>query len=124
MSLGNKALLGGKSPERDGYLDHQKEKSLNKITVDIMGTQYTIKGDAESNYIYELSKYVNEKMAEIASSHGNINTTKVAILAALNIADEYFQHKEICESGMAKVEKKTLNMISLIDQGIIGDIYP
>lgn len=96
---------------------------MNKITVDIFGTQYNIKGDVEADYIQALAKYVNDRMLEVSQQLSTSNSTKVAILAALNIADEFAQYKENSESGMSKVEKRTQHIITLLDKGIIGDIY-
>jgi cell division protein ZapA len=107
----------------DRYQKDKDPNGLNQISVDIYGTHYTIKGEADKDYIYSLAKFVNEKMEEVAANTVNFNATKIAILAALNIADEYFQHKEICENSMSHVEKKTRRLISMLNQGLIGDVY-
>ncbi len=60
------------------------------VKVTIFGTEYPVKGDADSHYIEEVAAYVDEKMREVAQGLSVKSTTKVAILAALNITDELF----------------------------------
>jgi cell division protein ZapA len=57
------------------------------VTVTIYGNEYTLKGDADPAYISELAKYVDSKMGEIGKKSG-APAAKVAILAAMNIADD------------------------------------
>ncbi len=97
---------------------------LDGVTkVDIFGTQYTIKGDADPEYISEIAGFLNQKMADVSAQLTSANPINVALLAALNIVDEYFQHKALCEREFSKVERKTQKMIDILDQGIIGDTY-
>ena len=65
-----------------------------KIDVNIFGQNYTILGDASPEYMNKLSSYVDGKMHEITKQTSTISTTKVAILAALNLANEIFQLRE------------------------------
>ena len=60
------------------------------VKVTIFGTEYPVKGDADSQYIEEVAAYVDEKMREVAQGLSIKSTTKVAILTALNITDELF----------------------------------
>jgi cell division protein ZapA len=60
------------------------------VTVQIYGNEYTLKGEANADYILDLAKYVDSKMNEI-SQKTSVPATKVAILTALNIADELYR---------------------------------
>lgn len=104
--------------------DRGSVATQNSIKVDIFGTPYTIKGDADPEYITRVASFLNKKMADISAQLSSASPVNVALLTALNIADEYFQHKALCEREFNKVEEKTAKMIELLDQGIIGDIYP
>ncbi len=95
----------------------------NRVKVDIFGQTYTIKGDAESDYIVKLAGYVNSKMNEVSDSIGNGNPVQVAILAAMNIADEFHQLKNISSGSEVAVERKTSELISMLDEGLTGDIF-
>ena len=58
------------------------------IKVQIFGQMYPIQGDLDEAYVQKLAAYVDEKMRAIAEMTPTVDTQKVAILAALAIADE------------------------------------
>jgi len=66
-----------------------KAKESTLIPVEIYGETYNVRGDEDREYLLELARYVDAKMKSITSTGGAGNTLKIAILAALNIADEY-----------------------------------
>jgi cell division protein ZapA len=61
---------------------------VNSIKVQIFGQTYTIRGDLDERYVQKLAAYVDEKMSAIADVTATVDTQKVAVLAALAIADE------------------------------------
>ncbi len=63
------------------------------LKVKIYGTEYPIKGDSELAYIKQVAEYVDLKMREVNKLAPEVSTLKVAILAALNIADELFKER-------------------------------
>ena len=58
------------------------------VKVQIFGQTYSIHGELDSAYVQKLATYVDEKMQAIANATATIDTHKVAVLAALAIADE------------------------------------
>jgi cell division protein ZapA len=58
------------------------------IKVQIFGQTYAIQGDLDARYVQKLAKYVDEKMQAIADATATVDTQKIAVLAALAIADE------------------------------------
>lgn len=94
-----------------------------KVKVNIFGQTYSIKGDASEEYILELAGYVNEKMEEVQKIVSNTNSLQIAILAALNISDEYFQSRKLNTGIEGDIEEKTREIISMLDEGLIGDIF-
>jgi len=62
------------------------------IEIKVFGRTYKIKvkGEEDEEYISRLTSYVDQKMQEIAVKSRSEDPTKIAVLAALNIADEYF----------------------------------
>ena len=93
----------------------------SKVRVSIFGNTYTIQGDASPEYIDSLSRYLNAKMEEVADAIPSANSMQLAILAALNIADEYFQLKDIQKNTSTDIEKRANALISMLEEGIIGD---
>ncbi|HRZ26608.1 MAG TPA: cell division protein ZapA [Spirochaetota bacterium] len=99
------------------------DTAANKVKVAIFGQTYTIRGDAPPDYIEQLADYVNAKMEEVAAHKSSSNPTQIAILVALNIADEYFQIRQMKGASMETLEEKTRELISMLDEGLIGDVF-
>lgn len=93
---------------------------MQTVTVNINGENYAIKTDDDPVYVNEVARYVDEKMREIASGGKVITTSKVAILTALNIADDLFKsrkdHQERDQAAGRRIEKILLQL-----QGAVGD---
>lgn len=59
-----------------------------RVKVEIFGQTYIIAGDLDEAYVEKLAHCVDEKMKMVAQATQTVDTTKVAVLAALAIADE------------------------------------
>jgi cell division protein ZapA len=71
------------------------ESVEQSIKVEIYNQTYSIRSDGDNDYILHLADYVDGKMREISSGTLTVDSLKVAILAALHIADEYHQVKNM-----------------------------
>ena len=58
------------------------------VKTEIFGQTYSIRGELDENYVHKLARYVDEKMHAIAAATATVDTQRVAVLAALAIADE------------------------------------
>ncbi len=91
----------------------------NFVKVTIYGQEYTIKAPADATYIKNIAEYVDQKMREIQEE---LNTpqvpAKVAILAAMNIADEYFAIKRVHDDVKNSVEGKVSSLLEVIEEEI------
>jgi cell division protein ZapA len=58
------------------------------VKVQIFGQTYAIRGELDEEYVQKLAAYVDEKMRAIADATAIVDTQKLAVLAALAIADE------------------------------------
>ena len=94
------------------------EQSKNTITVEIFGQAYTIRGDAESDYIKELARYVDGQMKEVAKKHPSSSPNKISVLAALNIANEVFKMKEKEKNDNLLLEEKTKVLVELLEKEV------
>ena len=65
----------------------------NVVQVQIFGHSYTIRGEADEEYILGVAAYVDRKMREITEKLPVASLSKVAILASLNIADELMKER-------------------------------
>ena len=62
--------------------------SSHLVQVEIFGQSYNLRGEGATAYLQELATYVDRRMREVAEATATVDSLKVAILAALNIADE------------------------------------
>ncbi|MDY6935997.1 MAG: cell division protein ZapA [Spirochaetota bacterium] len=95
----------------------------NKMKVSIYGSTYNIQGDALPDYILQLADYVDGRMRDVSKNVSSGNLAQIAILAALNIADEFFQLQEMRSDITHELERKTKTLISMLDEGLIGDVF-
>ena len=93
----------------------------NITTVHIFGREYKIKGHADKDYIERMAKYVDGKMKELATNSSLPTSDKLAILAALNIADELFQERDKTSETMSSVEEKADQMINVINECLLAE---
>lgn len=80
------------------------------VTVTIYGNEYTMKGEADPAYISELAKYVDAKMNEIGKK-SSAPAAKVAILASMNIADEFHR--------LEKAKADHLKLIETLERSVL-----
>lgn len=84
--------------------------------VNIFGQEYSIRGEADDMYIAELANYIDAKMREIAANNKSMNITKIAMLAAINIAHELFRLKKEHKESEIAIYKKTVDIIDTIEE--------
>ena len=90
------------------------------ISVNIYGQDYMLKSEADQNYINRIADFVEEKMKEIEETglDSNSQQLKIAVLAAMNIADELLQAKDSRNKVTSSIESKGNSFIEYIDERI------
>jgi len=88
------------------------------VTVSIYGHEYTLKGEADSEYVQKVAGFVDRKMKEIADNSSIASTTKVAILAAINIADELFRERQKRHEALALLDERTGQIANLLEKEV------
>jgi cell division protein ZapA len=86
------------------------------IRVEIYNQTYNIRSDGDNEYIMRLAEYVDGKMREISSGTLTVDSLKVAILAALHIADEYHQLKNQQEQSDAQLASRSAECAEMLDR--------
>lgn len=95
------------------------ENMGTRVKVRIYGQDYTIAGDRDEETIREIADYVDGKMKEIGRNFATNAQGSLAVLAAINTADEYFAAKEqIAELTAAKeqLEKDAQHYLKMWDE--------
>jgi cell division protein ZapA len=69
-------------------------EKANLVHVEIFGQSYALKAGAEPGYVESLGAFVDRQMREVSRGAGTVDSVRIAVLAALNIADELFRQRE------------------------------
>ncbi len=90
-----------------------------KVGVRIYGQDYTISGERDEQTIVEIAAYVDAKMREIGRFFAGGAQGSLAVLAAVNVADELFEAKEkiaALEAAKAQMEKDSQHYLKMWDE--------
>jgi len=87
----------------------------NVVQVQICGHTYTIKGEADQEYILKVASYVDRKMREVMEKLPVASPSKVAILASLNIADELFKERTQQRQDEEQLSRRTQRLSAVLD---------
>ena len=91
------------------------------MTVTIFGKEYTLKGGSDVDYVQEVAAFVDQRMNEVARSAAVVSTDRVAILAAVNIADELFREQQKHLESTATLEDRSVQLTRLLVQEVGDD---
>lgn len=79
----------------------------NKLDVRICGKEYTIVASETEEYMHKVAAFVDKKMAAIVRADNRLSTSMVAVLTAINVADEYMKLKTSEDSLIAQLMEYT-----------------
>jgi len=79
------------------------DAKYDSISVEIFGQTYNVRGEGDPDYLAELARFVDSRMRDVAAQVATVDPMKIAILAALNIADEFSRFRK--ERHGAWIEK-------------------
>lgn len=86
------------------------------IRVEIYNQTYNIRSDGDTEYIGRLAEFVDGRMREISSGTLTVDSLKVAILAALHIADELHRLKHVHEQADAQLATRSAECVEMLDR--------
>jgi len=84
--------------------------------IEIFDQSYNIKGALDDDYVEELAAYVDQKMRGIYNNSRTVDNLKVAVMAALNIADELFQERNQARRVDTIIGDKSVQCSRVLDQ--------
>lgn len=76
------------------------------IEVEIFGHRYTLKTEIPEEQVKRVAEYVDGKMKEVAEGTKSVDSLHIAILTALNIAQDYLQERGTTEQLLQQIEEK------------------
>ena len=83
--------------------------------VDILGNEYTLRGDLDPGLLEKVSALLNERIKEVQASMPSANKVHLVILTALNIAYDYLLTKETLDQMEKMMEAKSRQWITKLD---------
>jgi cell division protein ZapA len=86
------------------------------IEIEIFGQRYILKGEADEDYVKRLAQFVDDNMRGLAQGMRTATLSKLAVLAAINIAHQLFQSEQLREKGEADVERRVLSLMESIEE--------
>jgi cell division protein ZapA len=86
------------------------------IPVEIHGQRYPIRSTLEPEYVARLAAYVDEKMRAAADSTPTGDSLRLAVLAALNIADELFRCRDASHTRDGRLAERAEELERLVDR--------
>ena len=92
------------------------EKTLDGVRVEIYDQEYFMRGELDAEYIRGLAQFLDARMRSIAERTRTVDSLRVAILAALNIADEYHQLKSRHEATTKEVNERVGECSEVLDR--------
>lgn len=83
------------------------------VQVEIFGQTYSVKSSGDAAYVRKLAAFVDEEMKDVSRASGAVDSLRVAVLAALNLADECFRLRQAAadkQSGGAALDERARSL--------------
>jgi len=97
---------------------HVQDSSNGSVRVEIFDQGYNLRG-TDADYILKLAEYVDSKMRAVAEQTHTVDSSRLAVLAALNIADEYHLLKRKMEGGGSESSSRTRQLLKALDEVLL-----
>ncbi|MEM1176923.1 MAG: cell division protein ZapA [Acidobacteriota bacterium] len=88
------------------------------MDVEIFGAVYHVRGEQDREYLLKLAEIVDRKMREIGEHLPVVDTGKIAVLAALNLADEMLQKNQQQEGERVEIMEKVTELTGELEAAL------
>ena len=86
-----------------------------RAEITILGQKYVVRSDQDEVQLQQVAEFVDSKLKALQRD-GHVNTVRVAVLGALNIANEYFLYRRRMESMLDQMEERTNRLAELVNE--------
>lgn len=99
------ATLQSSGSAQKGMQESMAKKTTVSTEIEIFGAVYPVRGDKDPEYLQKLATLVDDRMREIARQVQTVDTGKIAVLTALNFADELVQCRQRQDGDWGNVQE-------------------
>jgi cell division protein ZapA len=86
------------------------------VKIEIYNQSYNVQADDNEEYLKELAAFVDEKMRSVAEATRTIDSVRVAVLAALNIADELHSLKKRQDAIEGPLRQRVEKCVAMVEK--------
>jgi len=94
---------------------HMQDASNGSVRVEIFDQGYNLRG-TDPDYILKLAEYVDTKMRAVSQQTHTVDTARLAVLAAINIADEFHMLRRKMDGGTTDSSRRTKQLLNALDE--------
>ena len=88
------------------------------IHVDIQGHRYAIKSELDPKYVGDIAAYVDQRMERVGRELATTDSLRLAVIAALNIADELFRARQATSGAAAQLLSRAADIERIVDAAL------
>jgi cell division protein ZapA len=96
----------------------EEQPVSERVKIEIYDQTYYIAGDLRRAYVEKLAEYVDGKMREVARSTGTVDSVRVAVLAALAIADELHAVRQSRDESRDVLQERAEKCLKLVERAL------
>lgn len=108
-------------PDDDGREGDSSGSTRRAFTVDIFGRRYKIESEHEPETIRALAKHVDRRMRQISKRAEPGDVVGAAVMAALNIADDYYRTRRALERREKQIAERARRLAERLDRAVESD---
>jgi cell division protein ZapA len=94
------------------------QSGSTNVKIEIYDQTYNVNADQNEEYLKELATYVNARMRVVAETTRTVDSLKVAVLAALNIADEMFTLRQRQQEIEGPLRKRVEKCVAMVEKAL------
>ena len=92
-----------------------QDASNGSVRVEIFDQGYNLRG-TDPEYILKLADYVDTKMRAVSQATHTVDTSRLAVLAAINIADEFHMLRKRMDGGTSDSSRRARQLLNALDE--------
>ncbi|HVO09952.1 MAG TPA: cell division protein ZapA [Vicinamibacteria bacterium] len=82
----------------------EKDEKPSLVHVEVFGQTYAVRAGANPGYVETLAAFVDDRMKDVSRTSGAVDSLRIAVLAALNLADEFLRSRRDLEQARQELE--------------------